>query len=251
MKGKMRKNCAVLLAAIGGVLVMPVLRGHEFRAVILEMQQLAEVSPSSPCLARLTALRPAETIAVRWSTAMDANAVKILTQDQTADGKLKEIARVMEQSFARRTEENGAALSPDSGVQVRRVATPRACGIDGVNSICFDQADMAFTRGLLAITRVITADRAGIRLDSGVVSTQAGQILDTDIYFNPSNAPRAFATPAALAQNPKAYDLESILLHEWEYFRASSASADGNGLLLPCSAVANTFPSPGPTAQHP
>src|SRR6266404_6209360 len=92
-----------------------------------------------------------------------------------------------------------------------RTATQNACGPDGVNSICFDQADMAFTPGVLAFTRVISTDRLGVQVGSSAVSTQLGQILDADIYFNPSDSRTAFATPQALAAAPTAYDFESVL----------------------------------------
>src|SRR5579885_2877497 len=50
------------------------------------------------------------------------------------------------------------------------IVTQNACGADGVNSICFDQADMAFTPGVLAFTRVVTADRIGAQLGSSAAS---------------------------------------------------------------------------------
>ena len=77
---------------------------------------------------------------------------------------------------------------------------------------------LAFTPGVLAFTRVITTDRLGIQVGSSAVSTQLGQILDADIYFNPGNSNTAFATPQALSANPKAYDLESLLTDELGHF---------------------------------
>jgi hypothetical protein len=57
-----------------------------------------------------------------------------------------------------------------------------------VNSICFDQADGAFSPGILAFTRVITADIIGVQVGTGTAATQVGQILDADIYFSPGNS---------------------------------------------------------------
>lgn len=250
MEKSTRRIFAALLAAIGSVWTVPALRGDEFRATRLEMQPLAKTSPSSPCSALPSPPERGGTVVVRWSTALDANAAKILTQDRTAYGKLGEIESVIQQSFALRTEVNHAARPSDSPAQITRISIPRACGIDGVNSICFAQADMAFTPGVLAITRVITADSSGIQLGSGVVSTQPGQVLDTDTYINPSNSPRAFATPAVLAQNPKAFDLESVLIHESKYFPASRASANRNAAMLPCSPVTKTFSASGLVARQ-
>src|SRR6267143_1319422 len=77
-------------------------------------------------------------------------------------------------------------IVPDVRQPLTRTATQNACGSDGANSICFDQADMAFTPGVLAFTRMITTDRLGVQVGSSAVATQFGQILDADIYFNPS-----------------------------------------------------------------
>ncbi len=70
---------------------------------------------------------------------------------------------------------------------------------------------MAFTPGVLAFTRVISTDRLGVQVGSSAVSTQLGQILDADSYFNPSDSRTAFATRQALAAAPTAYDFESVL----------------------------------------
>jgi hypothetical protein len=217
MKEKTRKICAVSVAVIYCAWAVPAVQGYALGEIVPDVRQLAESSGSLSCTIRAHQLTSAGNAAVRWSTALDANSVKILTQDQTTNGRLNEIETVIKQSLAVWTGPNDTTLTPSSAAQVTRVSTPRACGYDGVNSICFDQADMAFTPGVLAITRVITADRIGIQVGSGAVSSQVGQILDADIYFNPSNWPMAFATPTALAKNPKAYDLESILTHELEH----------------------------------
>ncbi len=70
---------------------------------------------------------------------------------------------------------------------------------------------MAFTPGVLAFTRVITSDALGEQIGSSPAATHLGQILDADVYFDPSDAQVTFATPAALPAAPKAYDLESVL----------------------------------------
>ena len=101
----------------------------------------------------------------------------------------------------------GTTLTPVTLAPLSRFATTNSCGFDGVNSICFDQADSAFTPGVLAFTRVITADAIGVQVGSGAPATQIGQILDADIYFDPSDSSITFATPAALPSNPHAYDL--------------------------------------------
>jgi hypothetical protein len=120
-----------------------------------------------------------------------------------------------------------------------------------VNSICFDQPDMAFTPGVLAFTRVITADAIAVQVGSGAVSREAGQILDADIYFNPSDSVVTFATPAALGVNPKSYDLESILTHELGHFLGFRHSAVWTSMMFPFAPAPGTFTGVRPTAQRP
>ena len=148
---------------------------------------------------------------MRWSTVLNTNPVTVLTQNQTASGRLAEIEQVITQSLAAWTGVSGSSLTPPTLAPLARTSTQNACGSDGANSICFDQADMAFTPGVVAFTRVIATDRIGIQVGSSAVATQLGQILDADIYFNPSGSPTTYATPQVLASNRTAYDLESVL----------------------------------------
>ena len=57
---------------------------------------------------------------------------------------------------------------------------------------------MAFTPGVLAFTRVVSADRMGEQIGASEISVAPGQILDADIYFNPGDSNITFATPLAL-----------------------------------------------------
>ena len=120
----------------------------------------------------------------------------------------------------------------------------------GVNSICFDQADGAFTPGILAFTRVITADIIGVQVGAGAPSTQVGQILDADIYFNSKSSMITFATPAALATAPTAYDFESLLIHELGHTLGFSHSAVFAAMMYPFAPAPGTFSGRRPTAQQ-
>jgi hypothetical protein len=190
-------------------------------------------------------------IAVRWSTALGANPLTILTLDQTASGRLAEIAQVITQSLAVWTGVSGTMLTPSSVAALTSVATQNACGSDGLNSICFDQADMAFTPGVLAFTRVITSDVIGEQLGAGAPATQVGQILDADIYFDPSDSQVTFATPAALPSSTHAYDLESVLTHELGHFLGFSHSAVWSAMMYPYAPAPGTFNGSRPSAQQP
>lgn len=145
---------------------------------------------------------------------------------------------------------SGTTLVP-AAAPLTRTSTQNACGPDGVNSVCFDQADTAFTPGVLAFTRVITTDRLGVQVGSSAVSTQLGQILDADIYFNPGDSNTAYATPQALAANPKAYDLESLLTHELGHFLGFSHSAVWSAIMFPFAPAPGTFSGTRPTTLQP
>jgi hypothetical protein len=188
---------------------------------------------------------------VRWSTALNSSPITIITQDQSADARLTELAATIQQSIAVWTGVSGTTLLTATFSALTRTATQNACAADGTDSICFDQADLAFTPGVLAFTRVVTADRAGIQLGNGPTSTQAGQILDADIYFNPSDSTMTFATPQALPANPKAYDLESLLTHELGHFLGFSHSAVWRAMMFPFAPAPGTFTGLRPSAQQP
>lgn len=175
----------------------------------------------------------------------------ILTRDQTANGRLDEIEQVIMESIGAWMGVSGTTLTPASLAPVNRVTAANSCGSDGVNSICFDQNDGAFTPGVLAFTRVITADAIGAQVGNSGPATQIGQILDADVYFAPSDSTIAFATPSALAANPHAYDLESLLAHELGHFLGFSHSAVWGAMMYPYAPAPGTFRGTRPTPQQP
>lgn len=111
--------------------------------------------------------------------------------------------------------------------------------------------DMAFTPGVLAFTRVITADVTGIQVGSSAVSTQLGQILDADIYFSPSDPNTTFATPQELPASLKSYDLESILTHELGHFFGFSHSAVWGAMMFPYAPAPGIISGMRPTTLQP
>jgi hypothetical protein len=199
---------------------------------------------------RARQLSAASSIALRWSTTLGTNPVSIVTQNQTAAARLTEIEQVISQSLAVWTAVPGTTLLPASVAPLGRT-TQNACGSDGLNSICFDQADMAFTPGVLAFTRVITSDALGEQIGGGPAASQLGQILDADIYFDPSDSLVSFATPAALPASPKSYDLQSVLTHELGHFLGFSHSAVWSAMMYPYAPAPGTFNGSRPSAQQP
>jgi hypothetical protein len=246
-----KRFVASAFAAFYGIWAAPAAQGYAFNMIVPDVRQAA-MSGGSACPVKSHQLTAVGSISVRWSTALNTNPVTILTQDQTATGRLNEIEQVITQSLAAWTGVSGTTLTPASLAPLTRTSTASACASDGVNSICFDQADAAFTPGVLAFTRVITADRTGVQVGSSPVATEVGQILDADIYFNPSDSQVTFATPAVLATaTPAGYDLESLITHELGHFLGFSHSAVWRAMMYPFAPAPGTFTGPRPTAQQP
>jgi len=250
MRDGLRKWVATGVAALYGLWSVTTAHGYAFNEIVPDVRQPASVSGGSACPIPAHQLVGADSIAVQWSTVLSANPQTILTTDQTATGRLNEIEAAIQQSENVWSSVAGTSLPTGSFSPLTRVSTANICGADRVNSICFDQPDMGFTPGVLAFTRVITADAINIQLGN-VVSTEVGQILDADIYFNPSDANVTFATPSALSANPKAYDLESLMIHEFGHLLGFSHSGVWSAIMYPFAAAPGTFSGQRPTAQEP
>jgi hypothetical protein len=246
-----KKIFAAVMAAIYLGWTAQVAAGYAFNQIVPDVRQSAALSGGSACPVPAHQLSAAASIAVRWSTVLGTNPVTILTQNQTASGRLTEVEQAVAQSLGVWTGVSGTTLVPSSLAPLARVATQNACGSDGIDSICFDQADMAFTPGVLAFTRVITSDLLGDQIGSSPAATQLGQILDADTYFNPGDSQVTFATPAALPSFPAAYDLESVLTHELGHQLGFSHSAVWSAMMYPFAALPGTFTGTRPTTQRP
>ncbi len=234
-------------------LAPPVTMGYVLNSVVADMRQPAAQSGGTACPqpTRFNASL-AGGISRQWSTSLSASPVTIVTADQTADGRINEIAAVIAQSFAIWTGVAGSALSPASLGALNQSANAAACAPDGVNTICFNQADAGFSAGVLAFARVITADASGEQITAASApSTFAGQILDADILVRPADATVKFATPAALVANPTAYDLESVLGHEMGEMFGLGESGVWRAMMFPYAASPGTFLGNRPTAQSP
>ena len=193
------------------------------------------------------------TINRQWSTALGASPVTILTADQTAAGRLNEVESVIHASLSVWTAVSGTQLTPSSLGALQRTPEVAACSSsDGINSICLDQNDPGFTLGVLAFTRVVSADSIGERLAPNTrASTFVGEILDADVLVEPGNASVTFATPAALAANSNAYDLQSILTHELGHTFGFNHSGAWNAMMFPYAPPQGQFTGLRPTAQSP
>lgn len=246
-----RQISACIIALLYGLWWAPRAQAYSFNMIVPDIRQPAAISGGSACPVRVHRLTAAGSISVQWSTALNTNPATVLTQNQTASGRLTEIEQTISQSLGVWTGVSGTLLLPATLTPLTRTATLNACGADGLNSICFDQMDTAFTPGVLAFTRVITADVTGIQIGSSAVSSELGQILDADIYFSPGDPNTTFATPQALPSSPKAYDLESVLTHELGHFLGFSHSAVWSAMMFPYAPAPGTISGARPTTQQP
>jgi Matrixin len=219
-----------------------------------DMRQAASRSGGTSCPqpTRFDVSTPG-TINRRWSTSLGSNPATILTADQTTAGKLNEIEAVIQQSLAAWTGVSGTLLVPSSLGTLQRTSTAAACSSsDGLNSICFNQNDAGFAIGVLAFTRVVSADTTGEQLSSATPpSTFVGQILDADVLLRPGDANTTFATPAALPTNPNAYDLESIVTHELGHTFGFDHSGVWRAMMFPFAPPPGQFTGNRPTSQSP
>src|SRR5258707_6316806 len=100
MKISPKQICASTLALFYGGWFAPMAQAYSLDMIVPDVRQPAAISGGSACPVRAHQLTAAGSIAVRWSTALNSNPVTIVTQDQTASGRLTEIEQVVAQSLA-------------------------------------------------------------------------------------------------------------------------------------------------------
>lgn len=189
----------------------------------------------------------------QWSTSLGTIPITILTADLTVDGQLNEIESAIQASLSAWTGVPGTLLTPSTLGFLQRTPNTAACdSSDGLNSICFNQNDPAFALGVLAFTRVVSADAVGQRLSSNTPpSTFVGEILDADVLLRPIDPGTTFATPAALAANPGAYDLQTILTHELGHSFGFNHSGVWGAVMFPFAPAPGQIAGIRPTPQFP
>jgi hypothetical protein len=199
----------------------------------------------------------------RWSTSLPLAPRTVLTVAAGGTSvQLAEIEQAISDSFGAWSGVTGttfnAANDPGLIGPLARASAANSCtndqesNTDGLNTICFNQSSTAFSSGVLAFTRVITANAPGASVDASGPAAFAGQILDADTLFR-SDGQATFATPSALAtpQGQGAYDLESLLAHEIGHWFGLDHSAVWRALMFPFAPPPGQFLGNRPTAQTP
>ncbi|HKV03583.1 MAG TPA: matrixin family metalloprotease [Candidatus Acidoferrales bacterium] len=199
----------------------------------------------------------------RWSTSLPPSPQTVLTvAAQGTTAQLAEIEQAIADSFGAWSGVTGTTfnVTNDPGVIVplARVSSASACSndqesnLDGLNTICFNQSSTGFASGVLAFTRVITANAPGASVGSSGPAAFSGQILEADTLFR-NDGQAVFATPAALstAQGKGAYDLESLLAHEIGHWFGLDHSAVWRALMFPFAPPPGQFLGARPTVQAP
>lgn len=199
----------------------------------------------------------------RWSTSLPSSPQTILTVAAAgSNAQLTEIEQAISDSFAAWSGVTGTMFNstayPGLIGPLGRVAAANSCtndsetNVDGLNTICFNQSSLAFTSGVLAFTRVITANAPGASIGAGPPALFAGQILDADTLFR-NDGQATFATPAALATSPGqgAYDLESLLIHEIGHWFGFDHSAVWRAIMFPFAPPPGQFLGDRPSMQVP
>ena len=251
----LRKAATLAMACCLLVQVTAISTGaYALGSVVADMRQPASRTGGTSCpqLTRFDVSAPGA-INRQWSTSLGTSPVTILTADQTPSGRLSEIETAIQASLAAWTGVSGVSLTPSSLGTLRRQTNQASCNSsDGINSICLNQNDPGFAFGVLAFTRVVSADVAGEQLSAGTLpSTFVGEILDADVLVRPDDSTTTFATPAALSTNANAYDLQSILTHELGHTFGFGHSGMWAAMMFPYAPPPGQFTGARPTAQSP
>ena len=186
---------------------------YDLGTTVADMTQAASQSGGTSCpqLTRFDVSTPGS-INRQWSTSLGTSPVTILTADQSQDGQLNEIQAMIQESLSVWTGVSGTLLTPSTLGGLQQTSTTDACdSSDGINTICFNQNDPGFALGVLAFTRVVSADTIGEQLSSSTAlppPSSAKSLMRTlcscpEIPTRPSRLPRrSLCTRTPTTSNP-------------------------------------------------
>lgn len=197
----------------------------------------------------------------RWSTALPGPNVLVTASTSESD-VVAEVNQMILDSFGAWSGVTGTTLNatnyPNAFGPLEQTTRVSVCtndtesNVDGLNSICFDEPSAGFTSGVLAFTRVITANAPGVRVGASGPAAFAGQILDADTLVRPDGQVK-FATPGGLATpgGQGAYDLESVLTHELGHWMGLDHSAVIRAMMFPFAPPPGQYTGSRPTTSEP
>jgi hypothetical protein len=134
----------------------------------------------------------------------------------------RSVADVMQASFATWSAAPGTSITASRGAD----SSATSAGFNSQNLICFIcQGDFSQEAETLAVTITTTATQAGVSDGRGGQTQFVGQILDSDILFNPS---RSFSTDGAGGE-----DLETVAVHEIGHFFGLNHSGVVRAVMFP------------------
>ena len=243
--------------AFGLALFVLFLAAHSARSYVAETTVPA--APGCPAPNHWNA-SSASPLQLQWTSPLAGfNAIVSVAPSGTSQ-QIEEIQTVIQQSMNAWTGVAETGVNPDvtpgivGTITMTNVAdsctNDAGTNVDGVNTICFSQSSEEFTAGVLAFTRVVTANAPGVQVGASATATFAGQILDSGTLFN-NTGQVTFATPGALADNPGAYDLESLLTHEFGHYFGLDHLAVRRAILFPFAPPPGTFIGTRPTESAP
>ncbi len=252
----MKRSCAIATAALFLLLVTRTASTSGYTVDTTIPQAGGCPQPDRQNLSTASPLSP------RWSTSLPTAQPILTVAPPWSSAQLTEIEGVIATSFGVWSGVTGTTFNatsyPGLVAPLASVSDPNSCtndqesNIDGLDTICFNQSSTAFTTGVLAFSRVITANAPGVSVGASGPAAFAGQILDADTLFC-NNGQVTFATPGALgtSQGQGAYDLESLLIHELGNWFGLDQSAIWRAIMFPYAPPPGQFLGQRPTAQVP
>lgn len=251
----MKRSIAI---GISGLLVLGMLASPTADAYLIDTT--IPQAGGCPALDRWN-LSPASPLSRRWSTSLPLAPQTVVTV--AAEGSAEqqaEIEQVITDSFGAWSGVSGTTFTatnyPGLIGPIGNVSEANSCtddaenSVDGLNTICFNQSSTGFATGVLAFTRVITANAPGASAGASGAAAFAGQILDSDTLFR-NDGQATFATPGALASSPGSYDLESLLVHEIGHWFGFDHSAVWRAVMFPFAPPPGQFLGNRPTVEAP
>jgi len=245
---------ACALALIAAASILPIARSYVVETTVPQ----AAACPA-PDRFNLSSSTPTQ---LQWSTSLASDSEILTVAPPVTAAQLSEIQSVIQTALNAWTgvasTSANPAITPGVVGAIGTTSVANACtndsgsNVDGINTICFNQASEDFTIGVLAFTRTITANAPGVSVGTSGPAAFAGQLLDSDTLFNNTGQVN-FATPGVIStpQGVGSYDLASLLTHELGHYFGLDHSAVRRAIMFPFAPPPGTMIGTMPTPSAP